>query len=303
MVESSSSAKERIVVGPVNPHVARDAILEARLGQVVQRPIGIRNAGLRRPETHHVVMAFQTQCENSRTVEQARIRAAMRVVARRAAFHAHRRVFVNEGAALVGMALDARDVVSESVAYHARRLRRGPCGRRRAVRIMTIGAVDGALIHAVLERQLKARLDAAMAVVANLALLVRQQALHAFRMMDRVATRATHFGRRMRRAPDVHLAEVLGVAGETLVNHLIRPESGKNGDLRFIAEAFDVRLARTMAAFAACFLRRLFAQSDGLKVRIPIETVPEIGMAGLARLAAHEGIRLRRSLRDCQPGQ
>ena len=153
--------------------MTEDAVPERRVGQVVEPRARRTDAISAQAEPTDVVVAFQAQSKGRRTVQQAWIRAAVWVVASRAAFDSDRRVLVDKGTALVRMALRASNVVPEAMRNHPRRVRRAPRRERGSVWIVAIRAVHGPLVDTVLERHVEARLYLPMAAVADAPLLGR----------------------------------------------------------------------------------------------------------------------------------
>ncbi len=276
--------------------MAVDAILKLRLRQVMKGSARSRDAALARAKAGDAVVAFQAHCEYGRTAEQPRIRTSMRVMAARTTFHSHRRVLEDKGSALVGMALHTGNVVAESAGNHAGRLRDAPSRGRGAVRVMAVRALDRALVDAVLEGKIEARADIGVALVANLFLAFGEQMTGLLRVVNRMAVDAADLGGRMRRAANVHLAEVLGVTAQAAVQHLTGFEEREADDFRCIAQAFEVLLAGTVAAFAAGAFRRLEARGNRFEMRVAVEAAGDIGMAGRADLAAEVVIFFRRAL-------
>lgn len=89
-------------------------------------------------------MAFEAKLPHAASLEHLRIRRAVRRVARRAAFDLERRMFENERAGLIAMALDARCVRT----YGEFRLFLFEA----SVRIMTVAAVHRSFEDLVMER-------------------------------------------------------------------------------------------------------------------------------------------------------
>lgn len=164
------------------------------------------------------------------------------------------------------------------------------------MRIVTIGAIDGAFVHAMLVRQLKAGSNVEMTFVTDLTLLVGQQVSDLVRVMDGMATDTAHLTGGMRRPADVHFPDVFGVAGEATVENLVGRKIRKTDDPRFIPHSFDMQLARAVTTLAARFLQRRLRQCDRFEVGVAIEAVPQVGMAGLADLAADVLVGIRRRL-------
>ena len=173
--------------------MTEDAVPERRVGQVVEPRVRRSDAIGTHAEPTDVVVAFQAQNKGRRTIQQAWIRAAVWVVASRAAFDSDRRVLVCKGAALVRMALGADNVVPKAMRNHTRRVRRAPRRERGSVGVVAIRAVHGPLVDAVLERHVEARFYLPMAAVAEAPLLGRKQRAHLVSAVDRMAARATNF--------------------------------------------------------------------------------------------------------------
>ena len=80
-----------------------------------------------------------------------------------------------------------------------------------------------------------------MAGVADLALLLGEQRADLGGAVDRVAGDAAHFAGRVRRAPNLDLAEIIGVTREAAVEHRARLELGETDDLSFVPRAAHVQ--------------------------------------------------------------
>ena len=252
--------------------MANHAILKARLGNVMKGRVRTRDARRSRPETNHIVVAFQAHREHLRPGQQPRVRTPVRVVARRATLHPNRRMLMHKRSPLIGVAVHARDVVAQPMAHHARRVRASPSRRRRPVRVMAVGAVNRAFVDAVFERQFKARTNVAVAFVTNLTLLVGKQVFEPLGLVDRVATHTRDLTRRMRRTPNLRLRDVLGVTRQATADHFMRLDLGEAKDLRRIAHPLDVQLARPMAALTARLFRGRGLSGNGFEMRVSIET-------------------------------
>ena len=110
--------------------------------------------------------------------------------------------------------------------------------------------------------------------------------------MDRVAVGADYVAECMRGSPDIRAADLFSMAAQAIVQHSGWGELGERNDRRFPPPRLDVRLPRTMAAFAPGSIRTFFSAGDGLVVRILVEVGPDIRMARAASLTSHIGIGL-----------
>lgn len=143
----------------MNPRMTNDAVLKLRTGDVMETLGGVRNAVRSCAEPGDIVVTLQTQREGGRPRQQPGVRTAVRIVASRAALNAHRGMLKDEWPAFIRMAADAGDIVARGMVDHASRTRSSPSRLRRAVRVVTIRALHGALIYPMLERQIKAGAD------------------------------------------------------------------------------------------------------------------------------------------------
>jgi len=202
-------------------------------------------------------VAFETKLPHTAAFQHLRIRRAVRGVARRAAFHLERRMFENERALLIAMALDTGGV--------------GTDGELRlfllkaSVRIVTIAAGHRSFEHLVMERFAELGLCFGVARHAKLRLVRTEHRAcrlsgflvsHIRREGYRAGTKSRRFGS-MRTvafsAADV-IAPVLAatkvivilfsrVAGQTCFGDRLRVESFEGNDLGLIAARIDVFLS------------------------------------------------------------
>ena len=205
-----------------------------------------------------------------------------------AAFHANRRVLVDEWSALFRVAFEAGLLAALHLFHH-----RGPRGcspglGERSVGIVAIAAVNNAFVNPMLEGHGELGANIGVALVAQLRLHFRQQKFRSGGRVDRVAAGAHNIVLGVGRSADVGAGECLGVAAQAVVLDLLGLELGEGDDAGLSAVGFDVGVAGAVAAFASRVLGRLFAGGDALEVRVLIEFRPDVGMACLARLAAYE---------------
>lgn len=178
-------------------------------------------------------------------------------MARSAAFRFYRLVLEGEWSRLVGVTLEADLVL--------RRRRAQGLAHETAVLIVAIRAQNQPLVHAMPKRALEVLLDLGMAAVAELRLLLHQQELPFFGVVRGMARDATYLIRTVLRATEVGVFFAIFVAGEAAPADFARIGAGKVEDLAFIASAFDVILARSMACFTTQGPAPLAAQS-----RLPV---------------------------------
>lgn len=100
----------------MHAHVAIRAVLVARVGHVV-RGRQHKISGPRASKVAGAVMAFEAERENNWTAEEAGICRAVRIVAHFATFYADGRMFKGERAAFIGVAFEARFLVSERLSH------------------------------------------------------------------------------------------------------------------------------------------------------------------------------------------
>lgn len=116
------------------------------------------------------------------------------------------------------------------------------------MRIMTIAARHEALVHTMLEWQIKLRADVGMALVTDVGLALGQQVLGRFRIVNGMAGGASDIMLGVFGAPDVGAAELVGMAGETEGNNFRRFHSAESvDDCVHIPARVHMRLSRTVA--------------------------------------------------------
>src|SRR5213076_1145340 len=145
------------------------------------------------------------------------------------------------------------------------------------------------LVDAVLRWHRKLRALGGVTGVAQLVLFLREQVFRRGRMVDRVTARAGDIVERVLRAADIRAAEILRVTSQARLQRLLlrhQRECARNA--RLAAARFHVLLRRSVAPFTPGALRRFLAGSETLEMRVLIEVQPDIGVTGLARVAAGE---------------
>ena len=145
-------------MAPVNFLMAHCAVLKHRRTQIVKsRRHDARNLRWRRGEKRVTLQAYKTDIG---AYQHPRIRRAMRLVTRLAAFKAHRSMFERERSALVAMACEATRLIRRKALEH-----HGPDA---AVRIVAVHTGHGAFWKFVVKRTLELRPDIEMAAPAQL---------------------------------------------------------------------------------------------------------------------------------------
>lgn len=211
----SSLYECQVQVGAMDGCVAQGTGL-IFLGLVVGRP---QWAERRRAVT------LQTQQVDLGYTQQARIGRAVRRVAAHAAFGLHRRVLVNEGALLLGMALVAEGIASRSGAHLAQ--------RRRSVYVVAVAAGDEPLIYSMVVGAGKLGARRGMAAVAEFGLSLHQQLALDFGVMRAVAIDAADFVAGVRRGAKMLLLMGLAVALKTAPAGLCPRQVREADDLQF----------------------------------------------------------------------
>ena len=188
-------------------------------------------------------MALQAKHVHVVDFKHARIGRTMRRVAGRAAFHFYRRVLIDIGPLLVGVALEAGGVLCRR---HPHLLR-----ERRSVDVVAIRAIDQGLVHSVVERHGKLRLLLQMAAKAQFWLGFGKLKLGSRGVMDRMAGNATYAVLPVNRIDCMGVLGPSRVAGKAPVVNFLSRVIFEDEDLADVAAARDVRRAGPMAPFAS----------------------------------------------------
>lgn len=153
-----------------------------------------------------------------------------------------------------------------------------------SVRIMAIAALDKVDLDPMPEGTIELGLHRGMAAVAKLWLAFGEQELRLGGVVWRVAVQAAHVVPGVGGARKIALLQpVRLVAVQADARGLGRGQLGEAADLGGIAATFDVRLAGTVAVFAA-----VLAFFDQIVVGRALKTCfVDVFMAGLAGVAAH----------------
>ena len=112
--------------------------------------------------------------------------------------------------------------------------------------------------------------------------------------MDGMTLNASYIVKRVGRRVNIGAFEAGRMAAQTCIEALLGRERRECNDGRLASVRFDVRLARTVAAFASRVLGLLLAARNAYKVSIFVEFEPDIRMADLAGYTAHKSRRLHR---------
>ena len=204
----------------MNPRMAGSAILEARIGHVMESRVRGDAVGLA-PKVPSPGVAFQANGVDHRPFQQARIGGTVSVVASLAAFHTNRRVVIKEGPPFIDVALHAGFFVAGCLVHHARTRSHVPGRCEGPVGIVAIGTLHRAFVHAMFERHGELRSHRRVAAVAEVALLLGlEQILRRRRTMNRVAIRANNVAERVFAAANVGSGDGLRVAPQAGVYHL-----------------------------------------------------------------------------------
>jgi len=204
--------------------------------------------------------------------QQAGIRRAVWRVAHGAAFGLHHRMLENERTRCLGVALGA-DLVLVGGGLELLAL-------ERTMRIMTVAAFHQSLIHPVMEGLGKRRLYVRVAAIAELWLRYLKQSRFTFESMHAVAISATHI--RLAMGGTLEIGMRPGVAFQARSVYELRRRLAELKNLRYVAAAVDVRLARPVAAFASDSLAAMHERK--MSMGIGLKFLGQIAVAGLASL-------------------
>jgi hypothetical protein len=152
----------------------------------------------------------------------------------------------------------------------------------RAVRIVAIAALYQPLIHLVMERLSKCRLDIGVAAITELRLRRFEKALFAFRLVDTVAACAANLSLTMGRVCKIRMRA--SMAAQAFLIRRFGRRLGELEDFCNVAATVNVGLARTMAVLAGDAFIAMHERHAG--VRVVGEFLYNILMAGFAGFGA-----------------
>lgn len=218
-------------------------------------------------------MALQAKRIDARGEQHARIDGGVRGVANRASLHPHGFVLKDEGAALVGVTLEADEVLIGRRPY----LAIAEC----AVRVVAIGALDQALIDTMAEGLLEIGALFRMTRVTQRGLLADQQ-IFRLGVMNRVATGATGAVLVVGGTHEFALFRIGFVAGQAALGDVSTLGADESEDLGLVAATFHVGRARTMTGFATVSAVGHLGFLRGHPVRRSLELLVEFVVASLA---------------------
>jgi hypothetical protein len=169
------------------------------------------------------------------------------------------------------------------------------------MRIMTIAALDQALVDSMVERHLKLRLLLEVAGVTELRLCFGQQKLFDLGMMRRVTGDATHIILAVDRVDGIHVLRATGVTGHTTDIDVFRRSVLECEDLADIAAPSHMVRTRTMATLAPLVRRAARLIQCGFPVWRFLPAAVNLSMARLARLRSNVlgQFGRRRAADDC----
>ncbi len=176
-----------------------------------------------------------------RTGQQPRMSRAMRSVAGLAAFGLYRRVLEYERSFLVAMTVEAYGVLGGS---------RAQLAISGGVHIVAVRTFHQALIDAMAERLVELCPDLLVARVTQASLLIGEEVLRFFRLVDVVAGCAPNPRFCMRRPIEGHVFGVRLVTSHTTRAGFDLRDALEREYLRLVATGFDVRTAGSVTGFA-----------------------------------------------------
>jgi hypothetical protein len=202
-------------------------------------------------------------------------------VASLATFDFHDLVLEDVGSLFVGVAFEARDILRGRGAQLV--------SPDSAMRIVAIGALNEAFIHAMVEGHFKLRPHLKMAGVTKLRLALHEQELLDGGMMGRMAIDATDLVAGMLRADGVHMFGVFCVAIEAALIHFFGCRFIEAEDFCGVGGVRGMGGTRPVAGFAAVTGNVVFLEEGYLPVRRFVPGVEDLLMTGLACVGAGVG--------------
>lgn len=192
--------------------MARRAVQESRVGHIMKRSSVGDAVGLA-AEIPAASVTFQTDGVDHRAPKQPGIRGTVGDVAGLAAIHANRRMFVDEGTPLIGVALHARLFITHGLIDHAGTGGHIPGRGEGAMGVVAIGTLHGAFIYPMLERHGELSSHRRVAAVAEVPLVLGlEQILGCWRAVNRVAVGADNVIERVLAAANIGAGDRLRVA-------------------------------------------------------------------------------------------
>jgi hypothetical protein len=197
-------------------------------------------------------------------------------------------VLINEGPLLVGVAFVADLVLADGGTQLV--------ALKSAMRIVTVIALQQALIYAMVERTSELRAHVHVTGVTKLWRGLFQQKFIFLRVMRRMAVDARHATLQVGRAPIIALIVTALVTIQAARADVRRRSVFKGEDLRFIAPAVHVFFAGAMTCFATMPLGALvgieLSIHGGGEVRSVYKIIVDVFVAGLAGLRANIECRI-----------
>jgi len=240
---------------------------------VVGRPLRLCGC-----EVHRWRMALQADRVHIGAIEQPGIRAAVREVARRAAFGLDDRVLIHKRTGCLVVALRADRIL----------LRRGPqsLSSEGSVRVMTVGAAHRPFLDPMVVGHRELGLDVGVALVTKYRLRSLEQLLAVLGGVNAVAADAAHIGFAM--AGFLEIGVLAAVAFQAVVINLFGCRLGGVEDLTRVG-AVRMRLARPMAVLTGDPVLAVHLGHLGVRIRRE-----PLGYFLVARCASFRACKLRR---------
>lgn len=141
------------------------AVLVSRIAQIMRWALN-RNAVALTAKAVRAVMALQASGENAGALEKFGVRRAVWIVTDLTPIDTNGGVFIGERSALIGVAFQTRFFIGQSVGNHSGTQTGSPRRGRRSMRIVAVGAIHEAFVHAVLEGHRELRSNVLVTAIA-----------------------------------------------------------------------------------------------------------------------------------------
>jgi hypothetical protein len=150
------------------------------------------------------------------------------------------------------------------------------------MRVVTIGALDQALFHAMMKRHVELRFDLLMAGVTQLLLVLDQHEVALGGTMGRMATDATQIILAVRRPRKVRMLFAGGVAVEAALIDFFGSRRFETENLLSVTRIFGMSAPRPVAGFTTMGFKALLCFQDIIPVPCGLKPFKDVFVTALA---------------------